>query len=76
MPMQTEGITIYYKYISIIIICVGYLKVIWKANIVEFLDLICHLILTKTNCITLKIRPKADFKSKSQNIWQQIIPVQ
>ena len=35
--------------------------------------LICHLILTKINCITLKIRSKADFKSKSQNIWQQII---
>ena len=29
--------------------------------------------LTKINCITLKIRSKADFKSKSQNIWQQII---
>jgi hypothetical protein len=25
-------------------------------------------ILTKINCITLKICPKADFKSKSQNI--------
>jgi hypothetical protein len=35
--------------------------------------LICHLILTKINCITLKIRSKADFKSKSKNIWQQII---
>ena len=35
--------------------------------------LICHLILTKINCITLKIRSKADFKSKSQNIWQQTI---
>jgi hypothetical protein len=34
--------------------------------------LICHLILTKINCITLKIRSTADFKSKSQNIWQQI----
>jgi hypothetical protein len=32
-----------------------------------------HLILTKINCIILKIRSKADFKSKSQNIWQQII---
>ena len=32
-----------------------------------------HLILTKINCITLKIRSKADFKNKSQNIWQQII---
>jgi hypothetical protein len=31
------------------------------------------LILTEINCITLKIRSKADFKSKSQNIWQQII---
>ena len=31
------------------------------------------LILTKINCITLKIRSKADFKSKLQNIWQQII---
>jgi hypothetical protein len=30
--------------------------------------LICHLILTKINSITLKIRSKADFKSKSQNI--------
>jgi hypothetical protein len=27
----------------------------------------------KINCITLQIRSKADFKSKSQNIWQQII---
>ena len=33
----------------------------------------CLLILTKINCITLKIRLKADFKNKSQNIWQQII---
>ena len=48
-------------------------KVIWKANIVAFLDLICHLNLTKINCITLKIRSKADFKSKSQNVSQQII---
>jgi hypothetical protein len=31
------------------------------------------LILIKINCITLKIRSKADFKGKSQNIWQQII---
>jgi hypothetical protein len=31
------------------------------------------LILTKINCITLKIRSKADLKNKSQNIWQQII---
>jgi hypothetical protein len=31
-----------------------------------------YLILTKINCITLKFRSKADFKSKSQNIWQQI----
>jgi hypothetical protein len=29
---------------------------------------IFHLILTKIDCITLKIRSKADFKSKSQNI--------
>jgi hypothetical protein len=29
--------------------------------------------LTKFNCITLKISSKADFKSRSQNIWQQII---
>ena len=29
--------------------------------------------LTKINCIALKIHSKADFKSKSQNIWQQII---
>jgi hypothetical protein len=52
-------------------------KVTWKANIEEFwikyFHLICHLILTKINCITLKIRSKADFKSKSQNIWQQMI---
>jgi hypothetical protein len=48
-------------------------KVIWKAKIAEYFHLICHLILTKINCITLKIRSKADFKSKSQNIWQQII---
>jgi hypothetical protein len=32
----------------------------------------CHLLLTKINCITL-FRSKADLKSKSQNIWQQII---
>jgi L-rhamnose mutarotase len=31
--------------------------------------------LTKINCITLKIRSKAEFMSKSQNIWQQIITV-
>ena len=37
------------------------------------MHLICHLILTKINCIRLKIRSKADFKSKSENIWQQII---
>ena len=37
------------------------------------MHLICHLIFTKINCITLKIRSKADFKSKSQNICQQII---
>ena len=30
-------------------------------------------ILTKINCIPLKIRSKADLKSKSQTIWQQII---
>ena len=30
------------------------------------------MILTKINCITLKFCSKADFKSKSQNIWQQI----
>jgi hypothetical protein len=29
--------------------------------------------LTKINCITLKIYSKTDYKSKSQNIWQQII---
>ena len=28
----------------------------------------CHLILTKINCISLKIHSKADFKSKAQNI--------
>jgi hypothetical protein len=38
-----------------------------------YFHLICHLILTKIYCITLKIRSKADFKSKLQNIWQQII---
>ena len=52
-------------------------KVTWKANIEEFwikyFHLICHLILTKINCITLEIRSKADFKSKSQNIWQQML---
>jgi len=31
--------------------------------------------LTKINCITLKICSKAEFMSKSQNIWQQIITV-
>ena len=55
----------------------GSFKVIWKANIVEFLDKIfllnMPLNLTKINCITLKICSKADFMSKSQNIWQQII---
>ena len=35
--------------------------------------MICRLILTKINWITLKIHSKADFKSKSQNIWRQII---
>jgi hypothetical protein len=30
----------------------------------NYFHLICHLILTKINCITLKIRSKADFKSK------------
>ena len=34
----------------------------------KYFHLICHLILTKINCITLRIRSKADFKSKSQNI--------
>ena len=33
---------------------------------IKYFHLICHLILTKINCITLKIRSKADFKSKSQ----------
>jgi hypothetical protein len=41
--------------------------------LIKYFHLICHLILTKINCITLKIHSKADFKSKSQNIWQQII---
>jgi hypothetical protein len=44
----------------------------WNFWIKHF-HLICHLILTKINCITLKIRSKSDFKSKSQNILQQII---
>jgi hypothetical protein len=44
----------------------------WKFWI-KYFHLICHLILTKINCITLEIRSKADFKSKSENIWQQII---
>jgi len=35
---------------------------------IKYFHLICHLILIKINCITLKIRSKADFKSKSQNI--------
>ena len=52
-------------------------KEIWKANIVEFLDSIfslnMSLNLSKINCITLKIHSKEDFRSKSQNIWQQII---
>ena len=53
-------------------------KVIWKANIVEFFNYIfslniCHLIWAKINCMTLTIRSKTDSKSKSQNIWQQII---
>ena len=41
--------------------------------LIKYFHLLCHLILTKINCITLKICSKADFKSKSQNIWQQII---
>jgi hypothetical protein len=40
---------------------------------IKYFHLICHLILIKIICITLKIRSKADFKIKSQNIWQQII---
>jgi hypothetical protein len=40
---------------------------------IKYFHLICHLILTKINCITLKIHSQTDFKSKSQNIWQQII---
>jgi hypothetical protein len=47
--------------------------IIGKYFWIKYFHLICHLILTKINCITLKIRSKADFKSKSQNIWQQII---
>ena len=43
-------------------------QILWNFCINYF-----HLILTKINCITLKFRSKADFKSKSQNIWQQII---
>jgi hypothetical protein len=46
-----------------------YLGIFWL-NIFTY---ICHLILTKINCITLKICSKAEFKSKLQNIWQQII---
>jgi len=42
---------------------------------IKHVHLICHLISTKINCITLKIRSKANFKSKSQNICQQIILV-
>ena len=33
---------------------------------IKYFHLICHLILTKINCITLKICSKADFKSKLQ----------
>jgi hypothetical protein len=33
-------------------------------------DSVCFM---SCNCITLKIHSKADFKSKSQNIWQQTI---
>jgi hypothetical protein len=40
---------------------------------IKYFHLICHLILTKINCITLKFSSKADFKSKSQNIWQHKI---
>jgi hypothetical protein len=40
---------------------------------IKYFHLVCDLILTKINFITLKICSKADFKSKSQNIWQQII---
>jgi hypothetical protein len=72
-----DGILLCLKYIVYrikSIVC--RVKVIWKANIVEFLIKyfhLCLLILTKINCITLKIRSKADLKNKSQNIWQQII---
>jgi hypothetical protein len=43
----------------------GYEKI---TIVVDNIPLICHLILTKINCIALKIRSKADFKSKSQTI--------
>jgi hypothetical protein len=47
----------------------------WKNN---WINLSMYMYLIKfeqyqLQCITLKIRSKADFKSKSQNIWQQII---
>ena len=35
---------------------------------IKYFHLICHLIWIKINC-----KSKSDFKSKSQNIWQQII---
>jgi hypothetical protein len=48
-------------------------KVILHHNIMNFLDYIfllnMPLNLTKINCITLKIRSKAEFISKSQNIY-------
>jgi hypothetical protein len=62
--------------------CISFALLYWNyllSNILQFYPrptpLICHLILTKINCITLKICSKADFKSKLQNIWEQIIPV-
>ena len=33
---------------------------------IKYFHLICHLILTKINCIALTIRSKADFNNKSQ----------
>jgi hypothetical protein len=52
-----------------------FLAIIYERQIswnfwIKYFHLICHLILTKINSITLKIRSKADFKSKSQHIWQ------
>jgi hypothetical protein len=61
----THGIYIYIFFINWTL----YERPISWNFFIKYFHLICHLILTQINCITLKIRSKADFKSKSQNIY-------